>query len=248
MIKKICGLILLAALSAACGSGELEDEDTLCDMSVQDGDATGCANGSELDELGELEQPIYIPSGYGHAGSNACTSVLDCFVPDKKYIQAKFYASTCSSWWQARMVTAFANIESMVDNLGDDWGFIGPGSGLYEVRCGNALELGSFTPLDTQVHSGGPIQYNKGNILVDVADIQNLPFWVAGSTETQRQTFAVNAIRHEFGHLLGLPHGSGIMHAGPETIWWNSVISFSAAQRTAMQCYNEDSTTTPDCP
>jgi hypothetical protein len=235
MIKKICGLILLALLSA-CGA---PNDGIYADPEPD-----------AVDELGQLEQPIYVPSGYGkYVNSEPCQSAQGCFVPDKKYIQAQFFASTCNNWWQTRMVTAFAEVEGYVDNLGDDWGMISPGSGLYVVRCGSVTggDLGGFSPSDTQSHSSGLIQYNRGTIKINTAAVEGQSSW-ANATEAQRQRFAINLIKHEFGHLLGLPHEANtLLNNGALTLWWNANMSYTTSMRNRMQCYNEDSGTSPDC-
>jgi hypothetical protein len=205
-----------------------------------------------LDELGQVQQPIFMPTNYGNEGvGEPCVAPWAnsmCFVPDNKHIQVQFQAGTCSAWWQTRMVSAFAFMEAYVDGLGDDWNMTSPGNGNYQVKCGSTTGFGTFDENNVDIDShptpnGQLIQYRKGLIIIDTTDIEGSSTF-SGSIESARQKIAHNAIIHEFGHLIAVGHTpTGVMKNGLQT----TAQTFTTAQSNMLKCYNEDSGTDDDC-
>lgn len=228
------------------------------------------ACGAPLDEeeglyIGTLEQGIFVPVGYG-AESGTQNGVSSppcddtdwaggqCSIPDSKFQIYKFFASSCSSWWQARFVGAENYVKPFVNGLGDDWAYYGGDiNGVYThgMYCNTSSGLGAFTPGPDFENHATPLgtlrQYKNGTIRIDTADIEAQAGW-SSKTEAERIRFAENVIRHEMGHSLGFGHfGSGLMQDGTNATWYSNSKTFTIADRTVLRCYNEDSGSSPDC-
>lgn len=230
----------------------------------------------ELVPIGTTQQAIFLPDTYGtENGTENGTKNPECSLPwtnglcsapDNKNIIYKFYASTCTNWWQARFVEAVAGVEFVVDNLGDDWQMQGPfstpGGGEiwnYRLECADipGTAEGEFVPQlnsNTDNHStpnGTFIQYRQGTVSVDAAAIQGRAEW-SSKTDAQRQNYARYVITHELLHLLGFGHvpgGSGVMGTSNTLNFRygdsSDIVPSSYSDR--LRCYNEDSGTGDDC-
>lgn len=245
-MKNIIKAILALALFA-CGASP-EDEN------VVEGDYI---------PIGSTGQEIFMPTGYGAengSGTPQCSPPWGggiCRVPDSKTLLYKLFASTCSSWWQARVVGAEAYVQPFLDGLGDDWNYSGEVAGLYniDIRCTASSGLADFNNLQasTDNHAtefGTLQQWVYGSIRIDTAEIEAQPGW-ASKTEAQRIRFAENIIRHEYGHSFGFGHGgTGLMRDGSqwtEAQAYGSTMTFGTTERNMLLCYNEDSGSTDDC-
>ncbi len=241
---------------APCGHGDEphEHEETgSTDPNVVEGD----------DIIGTLGQPIFMPTNYGSENSTAspqCSPPWSggiCLVPDSKQFLYKLFASSCSSWWQARVVGAEAYFKPLINGLGDDWVYSGEISGHYSIdlRCEptGPTSLADFrsssSGVDTHPTEFGTLwQWKTGSVRYDTADIEDEATW-ANKTDAQRIRYAENIIKHEYGHSVGLGHGgTGIMR----TTWteaeaYGGFMTFGLTEINMLKCYNEDSGTSDDC-
>ena len=228
----------LALLAFACGSPTEEDYyETGVDGVVY--------NESWFDEnidIGQTTQAITVTPGYGTIdGTNGIRCVPQtgtvCKYPRDKDAYYRFKASTCSSWWQARVVSAWNDWLVVDRDLG--WTIRDPAPGGfadYYLSCQDAgsNNLGVFNPSDSVISGTEPNRYKThttGTIYIDTAAIQALPEW-SSKTDVQRQRFARNAIIHELFHSSGLGHpfsgeqpNSVMLGPGPTatSTWWTNL-------------------------
>lgn len=168
------------------------------------------------------------PGGYGSQGYRTPADTgahpgYDCVLPwnegicygaKRKDYRLKFYASSCSSWWQARVVEAQAQLNAAYE--------ASTGFGVYNVTFDGTFEIdlhcaavpdgyNAYTQLKnftiTTVPGFGTFnQYAKASTFIGASAIESSPGWING-TDAQRQRFARNVIKHEMVHgFYGLGH------------------------------------------
>ena len=214
----------------------------------------------DVEDIGTLEQPIYMPNSYGHTVTGAgygqgaaCPNTTwpgyGCWVPDNKYMVVQFLASTCDSWWQARFVEAWNYYDATFASWNNEWNLVPPEGGIvkYKMRCttsGNHRFQQNTSDVDTHDSSRGTLrQYRKGDIYINTNLLQ-------GGSELQRQRSARNSIMHEMGHMFGLGHPETCNYGNSLMCGQNYTSAAhypSAAELQMIKCYNEDSTTNSDC-
>lgn len=197
---------ILCLLLSACA----EAEDAQVYNDPEDG-------GNESIELAQTQQALIQPDFYGVWGSgNKCghpnQGSANCYLPSSRTRRMKFHASTCSSWWQARMVSAEQNYKNTVESAG--WTYLSGGSSgvNINVRCDTTNKCTTakacMTPI-TYTCSGGICKMSVVDVWVDVNEMEGADGdwnW-ATLTETQRQKLAQNTFVHEVGgHAFGLGH------------------------------------------
>lgn len=267
-----CGAPSEDLFSEATDAGSIVDEEIIACGPHPDGDHHEEPAAEPISELGTAEQAIFVPATYGwEAGPDEngmlaprCSGAWTghkCKMPDNKDVRVGFNAGTCSTWWQARVVEVYTEYQTLLAGWNNEWSLDGP-SDNYKISCatgaGTAFAAfgASTNSADNDVHPVGPDeiwQYRKGNMYLYTNTIQNHATW-ASATETQRQRFARNTIRHEFGHLFGLGHLAG---SPCNNLMCEYQTTFSSlytenkflvtSDQDRMRCYNEDSGTTDDC-
>jgi len=231
--------------------------------------AVACAGTDDFEPdgdvlIGNLGQEIFVPTNYGTAKGSSSESAPPCTppwpgsictVPDNKHIKIGFQAGTCSSWYQARVVSGHATWQFWINNLGDDWG-TSTGNN-YQIKCGTIGVINGKRPLatfalndqDVDTHPtehGTLMQYRKGTITIDPANIEAMAGW-GSLSEASKQRVVDNAVKHELGHLVGFPHESGNSLMGTSANYSSTAYSYNSSMTSRAQCYNEDSGTSDDC-
>lgn len=216
--------------------------------------AIGCSNGFEVENIGALAQPIFMPDFYGSSGLGGlkCGNPFqnwECKVPDNKHIKMRFQASTCSPWLGARVVEAWNDLAYDIQWMGGEWQLsVGDN---YLIRCDSGVgALGGFFPRDYDIHNtsrGTLKQYRKGDILISPLELEDC----GSHTLEECARRARNTVRHEFGHLIGLGHFEGcgpeLMRQCPDgSVWYDEHIATNEELWGAI-CYNEDSGPNDDC-
>lgn len=213
------------------------------------------------DPVGSLSSPIYMPNGYGaDVSSNGlrCGNPFGggrCLVPDSKTIDIKFYASTCSSWWQARFVEVWWEYEAILASM-NEWQLVSTSNFKHTWRCGNVSGGLGHTALlsegaeDHETPRGILRQIKKTNLRIDSADMESSANWEAAD-DSERQRKARRTIRHEVAHELGFGHlegeGPNLMNQGGDGSEWDVEHGLSTAELVWMSCYNQDSGSSDDC-
>jgi hypothetical protein len=267
MIRKILVLALLVGCGGVdngdlfpeepegdAGIGQAEEEPGLMfverpqDFAAPDGD------------IGVSEEALTRPGLYGAestgtgggdpgGGGYFCSVPWNwslCFVKQSKSIRLKFFASTCSSWWQTRVVEAQNALNAAYNGIG--WYWAGPSfDGSYEisVKCaagndgalGGVLITGGYT--DTTVADGTIRKWNKGNMEISPANVEAQSGW-ASYSEAQKQRYARNLIKHEFGHTAGLGHNtsaSALMYPFAQSDYPNADKLYQSQEAGWLQNY-----------
>ena len=205
----------------------------LCSFACGAEDFAGEPEGAEPVEIGQVEQALFLPAGYGIEqgtvdGENTppCYAPFEgavCGVPRYRKVDINIYPSTCSYLFvRNEMMAAGAAMRNYFNALGWDiltWeGTKGNRSSAVQmdVRCGttsSANFLGQTTNvLENAVNclNAGPsagliCRYTPSNARIFEANISNAVF---GLTSAKASRFANNVIRHEIGHGLGLAHNT----------------------------------------
>ena len=242
---------------------------------------TGCAAADEIEiapqeNIGTLEQPIYMPVGFGSEGGGAKTRCDDswsngqCWVPDNTngaYVDLSLTVDlNCtgySGFMNDRLLEALARWQPWMESRGvnADVAFGACGLG-YCLKCGDlpGSAAGRFSPVSDESHStprGTLHQYASGNIIIDEYSIYQYPFDVA---PLQKQVnVSINLIVHELMHLAGIGHDAtgrlALMSQGVcyglstclSEAPWNQLLPATAADLNAIDCYNASSGTGDRC-
>lgn len=194
-------------------------------------------------DIAQLMQNLTAASGYGTivgTDGTRCPAGLSgdiCRYPRDKDAYYRFRSSTCSSWWQSRVVEAWNDWLVVDRDLG--WTVRDPAPGGfadYYLECGDAgsNNLGYFSPKDSDIKGTEPEKYvthSTGLIKIDATDIQGVSTWSTRS-DVERQRFARNVIIHELFHSSGLGHPLGgeqpgsVMRgpgAASTSTWWSGL-------------------------
>jgi len=239
-------LAVMFAVPTACGAPEARDAEPPA-------------------PLGSAAQPVYVPFGYGfeRSGVLACDPPWgggDCLAPDSKTLLTNFRAGTCSSWWQARFVEVWNELEPQIDAL-SEWELVGgqPGNSWYYWQCSGAMgtdttaQLSWFAPNlsngqtdDHNVTGWGEFrQYRAGTLTLYTAEFAEL---FGGLTDSQQRHMARSLIRRGVARQMGHGDtGSGLMTSPYRVEWIISPGVWTQAMFDQMECYSEDSGTGPDC-
>lgn len=240
-------MFVLAALMTACGP----DYDPSPEFSRS--------------QLGELRQPIYMPVGMGfeRIGSQYCSPPWgggDCLVPDVKVMLTGFRASTCSSWWQARFVEVWNEMEADLASI-NEWSLQTAPQVWYHWQCSGttgtdvsnqltwfAPNLGNGSTDDHDVVPWGELrQYHAGTLTAYTAQIEAMPQWAVAS-DLQRKKFARTALRRAAARQVGLGDDGSYLMASPYRLeWFNDQAFWTDGMLDTLECYSEDSGTGPDC-
>lgn len=265
-------LIALALLTACAGASETDNPAEPLDFGFEDTPNPIFAHPIDpsmpsffLREPTEVEK-LTRPGGYGAQSPGAGGGGIGgadcivpwnwglCFVAKRKDYRLKFYASTCNSWWQGRVVEAQAELNASneaatgfgVENVTFD------GTHEIEIRCG-AVPSGfvAYTELlpswtDTLVSDGTIRQYAKANTVIGNTIVEGASAW-ASATETQRRNIARNVIKHEMAHgFYGLGHvvngGNVLMqtafqYTNPSGYAWASSLNITATEKSWLTSF-----------
>lgn len=226
--------------------------------------ACGAPIEGEGETLGTLEQAVYMPYQYGIEGLDDSEDHPDfglrcggatvddyadnfCAVPDTKQLSVKFYASTCSSLWQAAVMDAWATWALELNMAG--WSVSTPANNpKYRVECGTlgGDGLGRFQAGPSWDNIGvwyGTLgQHKTGKVTMDSVDADAWAMALAPNSASARHNIRVNLVLHELFHLAGLGHstsgtGSALMSAQPNGTWV-SLKNPTAAESDMLDCYN----------
>lgn len=222
MLRK---LLALAALCCACSGNP--------DLFSEVSDAGADAAPPEDLELGQVAQALTWPAGYGSRLNDhqRCYTVpaAGCSRAKFKTYRHRFFASTCTSWYQTRVLNAYNKFVAAVTPLG--WTILPPTSGGasdIQTRCDTTVtsgsQLGRFN-IGIQTCSGSPqlCAFETGAAYLHPNRLESHADW-AGATAAEREIAVENVMLHEYLHSAGLGHasGSGIMNTGfyktPRTI------------------------------
>jgi hypothetical protein len=253
-MKKPSALLALA-LALACGGESFN----------------GVALDTPREDVGTLQQPIYMPSGYGseEGDQTRCDSDWSgglCVVPDNR--SPNFGIDQCGtndSLFHRNIYTALGYVIGVTNSVPLEWATTRSHSsgGDYVIRCVGDT---SGTPMSTSYNSitadchdterGQLCQSKSGTITVRTGVILNTPGFQA-ATASQRDRIINNMIRHEAGHVIGfghVPSGPGkLMSVGftptpvPGVDAWDNLYTFDSTEIHALDCYRETSGTTPRC-
>lgn len=213
--------------------------------------------------LGTSEQAVWVAGGYGARQDGLRCDALNsgewCSAPrNTTPIRFKFYASTCSPWWQTRVVEVWNELAPKLANAG--WDIQGPTSGgsfNYAIKCGPIATgaYGQFAPevkgnMDCDdFYNGEFCRHDKGTVWFNTAKIETGPF--TAQSETNKQRWGRNEIRHEMGHVFGLGHVLETNTLMNESLPWQfrtSDLDFTAEEWWMIDCYNaSDSGISPKC-
>jgi hypothetical protein len=247
---KTSRLWALAALALACGgraTGEYRDEVVnvhrdgdvvlieVYDESADDGDD------DETGDIGELEQGLTIPNGYGTktSVSQRCWDGVDCLHPGTKEYSYNFQASTCSSWYQGRFVAADIRFGTQVP-----WFTKKSGGTKNTWRCasGNGSAQGCTGSLGCAV-----VTFNQHEVITDVdvyifPDVVSAQSGWSSKTQAQKDRFVDNAILHEIYHSVALGHSdatldSVLMYASAPSAYYSSLLQPQWTERAWLRDY-----------
>jgi hypothetical protein len=233
------------ACMSCAGAGEGEDTDETENtpfrvIYVQEFDET------DDSDLGTLEQELTIPNGYGtNTSGNAarCWSGVNCVHPGTKTYQRKFYASTCSSWYQTQVVGADTRFASF---LSPYWTVTtGDGNSKNKWYCGTAAEavsLGCSGAIGCTI-----VAFNQYERIISTKtyifpeNIEAQSAW-AGKTTAQRARMVDNSMYHEIFHSISLGHSdstlvSELMKTSPTSSFYASYLQPTWTELSWMQDY-----------
>lgn len=227
--------------------------------------AVACAGTDDQPEpinYGTLEQPVYVPGGYGIEGvtnwqghpdfglrcsGSIPADVADnwCSMPDSKSIVIGFQAGTCDSLMQAAAVDAYNFWVAEVTGAG----FTVTTGNTFQMKCGSiagTTVLGKFTsgPSWDQIGAsyGTLGQYKNGFITMDQTDINAWAQSLAPGSATARHNIKRNLWLHELFHLVGLAHshngtGPELLSEKPDGTWVNAK-QITQTEWNMLDCYN----------
>jgi hypothetical protein len=213
MKKLLLGLVTL--LMTACGS---VDE-----------------KGNEIIPIGQTEQAIYLPAGYGTEDDmTACDNNWSggfCDAPDFRSIAISVVTNTCDNEFDGYLKAAAERWRKFMAGVGwkvlwkeNQAPIIGGDQVNFSIACdgatgGNDLGVtqvvttpdlvpifGSYECHDAQF--GDFCQFQGGRIKIFHNKIKSHPGW-ASATATKRENFAMNVAQHELYHASGLGHVAG---------------------------------------
>lgn len=238
--NKILSLIGLC-LSTACAGNY--------DEPGQDVDVNSGVNGGMV-EIGQTDEAVSVasfnPAGYGMKSTGAqtrCWTNGSCDRPASKVFRFRFHASTCSSWYQARVVTAYNNMLTILESRG--WDVQDPSSsGLaeYHMYCGTETTgyAGTFQKIVYTCDASNNCKYTQGIMYLQPNVIQG-GIWNT-KNETQHQKFVANIALHEMMHMAGLAHDdsalpSVLMQANNSANWYDSFLSPVSTELSMLSAY-----------
>jgi len=208
-------------------------------------------DGNELDrevgDIGTLQQPLYIPTGYGTEAdpdTSRCWDGSGCVHTGSKTYPRKFYASTCDAWQQSRFVAAEVRAKASTSangsSAGATWTFTNGTKN--EWRCGNNSDALALDPeLDGSI-GVSIVSINvatkkivSADVWIFVDNMEGQPGWWNRS-QAQVQKFYENAILHEILHTMALGHAdamlpSVLMNAFVSESYYTSNLSVTGTER-----------------
>jgi len=290
-MKKVLFSAVSALILSACADIDLPENGFWSDVSPADAGEVGLfempnptfiLDGVEVEplpppadgELGSLEQPIFMPDGYGseEGDQSRCDTSWSggkCVIPDNR--SPNFGIDQCgteTSLFHRNIWTALGYTFGVVNSSPLDWAMTRSHSngGDYIVRCvgdtTGAPMSTSFNGVTADCHDtdrGTLCQAKSGTITVRMGVfLQNPAF--ANATAAEQDRIIQNMLRHEAGHVNGLGHKKGASYdqlmaavypnapgaAGTDP--WANMLTHDSAEIHMLDCYRETSGTTSRCP
>lgn len=251
-MRQFINATLVALVFVACAGADFEE-----------------VGGAE--EIGTLEQPIFMPNSYGHQdGFMQCGNPFQgtCMVPDTRSFVISVHQFTCSTQQFKDQILDAANYAAArawengwnvsVQNLPNN----ATGSSHWIIKCANNGPAGTLgqTSISESIgflwdchdtERGDLCQFKRATSIVYENIITGTSAWASGTT-TQRNNMIENVGRHELGHMLGFGHtsascGTDLMATCPSGTSYYTLRPFTATQLSMLDCYNETSGTGDNC-
>lgn len=203
-------------------------------------------------DIGTLEQALTWPVGYGTLKLNPSrcwdSSGDGCLHPNwaNKTFRRRFQAGSCSSWFQARFVSADGLWTNTLSSRG--WTIQVPdsnGKAKWYWHCKPASELQALcnttnalgcTAVNWAQDASGNGVHTGGNVYIFPEKFEAQASW-AGKTDAQKERFATNILLHELYHSVGLGHSdamlsSTLMVSPAPTSFYDAIFSPVTQERT----------------
>lgn len=222
-----------------------------------------------IENLGTVEQPIFMPAGYGHEGnSTRCDgswSGGECQVPDwgDKEFKIKRLLQNCDAWTIDRIDEALTLMQQRLEAVGWTMNLVTSGQN-GTISCSTASgppgTMNANGPWDLHSTSRGTLkQYGGFAITIRqwstyLCDGTGEPgeVWSNATVQEQVNVF-INIITHEISHVVGLGHGAQgtlmaqTMACDTDAPQWQGVLDWEPEEYEMLLCYNPNSGTGSDC-
>jgi hypothetical protein len=177
-----------------------------------------------VEPIGSLEQPIFMPNGFGieagdHSRCDSDWSGGTCYVPDNRGAKVYVNPFNCPNWFVQRMNNAVIDMNNLVSPYGWSITLVGINDPFtYQISC-DSSDSSDSAPAAYSDHTGSMdchdssrgelCQTRAGFIVVRPNYIESKGVFQA-ATDFQRRMYVANIVRHELGHLvLGFGHLPG---------------------------------------
>lgn len=232
------------------------------------------APAEDAEELGTLEQAIFMPSEYGQeANGERCIAPWNggtCTVPDQKTLKWRFPSGHgCSPW---SITETRATMTQLAAFWGSDYPIVEtPAPNNNATIACNTTETSAQNPrLERTQMFGGESHSTSDGTLQQFGTVQITLYegkifaaptfnCVGQACETRRRNFWGNVVRHAAGgHAMGLGHdgtdnqGSHLMDNSFSTTdstkaAYLGALGYSTTQLNGIDCYNQNSGSGDDC-